>query len=154
MIKKGTAKKTKQPKPRKSWTEKMLVNAEPTVKTIEKAFADMPAGSRMLIPNPVLLDRYIRQIPEGCSTDVKQMRNDLAIEHRADHTCPVTSGIFLRIVAEAAYEQYQRKGKPLELITPFWRAFDENSPTAKKLSFGVDFLRKQRKKEGIVRKKM
>ena len=102
----------------------------------------------MLIPTPMLVDGYIRQIPKGKTVDSTTIRKDLAIEHGAEVTCPLTTGIFIRIVAEAAYEEYQ-KGKALNKIAPFWRVIDEKSPTAKKLTFGTEFLIEQRKKEGI-----
>jgi hypothetical protein len=76
------------------------------------------------------------------------MRKDLAAEHNAEYCCPITAGIFLRIVAEAAYEEYA-SGKPLKKITPFWRMIDSKTPAAKKLTFGTDFVREQRKKEGL-----
>jgi hypothetical protein len=76
------------------------------------------------------------------------MRKDLAIEYGAEYTCPVTSGIFLRIVSEAAHEQIE-KGAPIGKVTPFWRVVDEKSALNKKLSFGSEFVSKQRKKEGI-----
>ena len=87
-----------------------------------------------------------QEIGVGKRIDIKTLRKDLAIEHHADYTCPVTTGIFLRIVAEANYEMWQQ-GKPLEEITPFWRVIDPNSALAKKLTFGQDFLRQQIEKE-------
>jgi hypothetical protein len=59
------------------------------------------------------------------------MRNYPALEHDADYTCPVTAGIFLRIVAEANFEKLQQ-GKSLEDITPFWRVVEPNSTLSKK----------------------
>ena len=87
-------------------------------------------------------------IPEGKSVSVLTMRKDLALEHGAEYTCPLTTGIFLRIVAEAAYEQYLESGT-LKGITPFWRVIEPNAPLAKKLTFGLEFLVEQRQKEGI-----
>lgn len=133
----------------KTWTDK--VN-DPTkdfqVKKLDKSFADMPEGARMLIATPKIIDQYVRQIPKGKSVDFATMRKDLAIEYRAEYTCPVTSGIFLRIVSEAAHEQFE-KGTPLTKVAPFWRVVDEKSTLNKKLSFGTDFVKKQRAKEGI-----
>ena len=100
----------------------------------------------MLIPTPRLVEAYIRQIPQGKFVDTSTIRNDLATEHGAEVTCPLTTGIFLRIVAEAAYEEFQG-GKPIDEITPFWRVISETSPTAKKLTCGADFLKEQRAKE-------
>ncbi|MCA4898976.1 MAG: hypothetical protein ING88_09360 [Cytophagales bacterium] len=119
------------------------------VKKLEKDFADMPAGAKMLIATPKIIDDYVRQIPRGKSGSLATMRRDLAVEYGADYTCPVTSGIFLRIVSEAAHEQIE-KGTPLGRVTPFWRVVDEKSSLNKKLSFGEAFVKQQRKKEGLV----
>ena len=134
---------------RKSWQEKLHVDKKAEVKKNDVDFADIPAGSKMLIATPLIVEEYVRQIPKGHFTDVKQIRKDLAAEYKADYTCPVTTGIFLRIVAEAAYEEYE-KGKPISKITPFWRALSAKTPSAKKLSFGIKFLLDQQKKEGII----
>ncbi len=133
---------------RKSWVEKRDIAKEVEVKKIDKDFADIKAGEKMLIATPKIVDDYIRSISKGKETSLAQMRKDLAVEFNADKTCPVTSGIFLRIVAEAAHEEYEN-GKAIGKITPFWRIIDERSPAAKKLSFGVPFLKEQRRKEKL-----
>lgn len=133
---------------RKSWIEKRDIQKEAEVKKLDKDFADMKKGETMFIATPRIVDSYIRQIPKGRQSTLSQMRKDLAAEYHADKTCPVTSGIFLRIVAEAAFEEYEQ-GKPVSKITPFWRLMDERSPAAKKLTFGIEFLKEQRKKEKL-----
>ena len=126
----------------------MLPDKKAEVKRNDYDFADIPAGAKMLIATPLIVDAYVKEIPRGTFTDIKQMRKDLAAGHHAEYTCPVTTGIFLRIVAENAYEEF-KKGKPLNKITPFWRALSVKSPSAKKLTFGIKFLKDQQKKEGI-----
>lgn len=126
----------------------MLPGRKPEVKILETDFADMQAGGKMLIATPEIVDAYIREIPYGKSSDLKTMRQDLALTYHADYTCPVTSGIFLRIVAEAAYEDFEQ-GKSIEDITPFWRIMDAKSKVAKKLTFGYDFVRERRAEEGL-----
>jgi hypothetical protein len=133
---------------RKSWQEKLHIDKKAVVKKNDFDFADIPAGSKMLIATPLILDNYIKQIPWGHFTPIKQIRKDLAAQYKAAYTCPVTTGIFLRIVAEAAYEEYE-KGKSIKKITPFWRALSAKSPSAKKLSFGIRFLKEMQMKEGI-----
>jgi hypothetical protein len=100
----------------------------------------------MFVATPKLIDQYIKEIGVGKRTDTKTLRKDLALAHNADHTCPVTTGIFLRIVAEANYEKLQQ-GKLLEEITPFWRVIEPNSTLAQKLTFGQEFLHQQVDKE-------
>jgi len=133
---------------RKTWEQKMHNGREAVIERIDKSFTDIPAGSKMLIATPEIVDEYIRNIPKGVHTSLQQMRKNLAATYHADYTCPITSGIFLRIVAENAYEQYQ-KGKPISTITPFWRMVDIKSPTLQKLSFGIDFVKQQWAKEGL-----
>jgi hypothetical protein len=133
---------------RKSWAEKLTIGRGPVVEKARKEFAGIKVGQMMLIPTPKIVDTYIKQIPEGCEASPDQIRKDLAAEYHAETTCPLTTGIFIRIAAEAAYEEYEQ-GKPLNKITPFWRVVSETSPTAKKLSFGTHLLKEQRKKEGI-----
>lgn len=134
---------------RKSWSEKLNIDRKPVIEKADKDFAGIKAGQMMLIPTPKIVDAYIRQIPEGREVDSNTIRKDLAAEYHAEVTCPLTTGIFIRIAAEAAYEELE-KGKPLNKITPFWRVINEKSSTAKKLSFGTKFLKEQRKKEDIV----
>jgi hypothetical protein len=118
------------------------------VEVLDKKFADIPAGASMLIATPEIVEAYIRNIPKGTHTDMQQMRKDLAAEYNAEYTCPLTSGIFLRIVAEAAYEEYMA-GKSIKKITPFWRMIDKKAPVSKKLTFGTDLIIEQRTKEGL-----
>ncbi len=131
---------------KKTWLEKLHEKKEPQIKRIESGFADIPAGSTMLIASPKLIDQYIQEISFGKQVNSKTLRKDLALDHHADYTCPVTTGIFLRIVAEASYEKFQ-KGAPIDQITPFWRVVEPKSPLAKKLSFGESFLVEQINKE-------
>jgi hypothetical protein len=133
---------------KKNWLDKLNEPKESKIKQIDIDFADIPAGSTMFIATPQLLEQYINQIEPGQRVDIKTMRKDLAMEHNAAYTCPVSTGIFLRIVAEANYEKLQ-KGEPIGTIAPFWRAIDPQSALAKKLSFGQDFLKAQIEKESF-----
>lgn len=133
---------------RKTWADKMNPNMQYKVEVSDKDFADIPAGAKLLVATPKIVDQYIRHIPQGKHTTLQQMRKDLAAEYHADYTCPVTSGIFLRIVSENAWEQHQ-KGADIDDITPFWRIIDRKAPVAKKLTFGTDFVMEQRRKEGL-----
>jgi hypothetical protein len=133
---------------RKTWAEKLNIDRQPVIEKADKDFGGVKAGQMMLIPTPKIVDAYIRQIPKGKKANTEIIRKDLAAEYHAETTCPLTTGIFIRIAAEAAYEEYE-KGKPLNKITPFWRVISEKSPAAKKLTFGTKLLKEQRQKEGI-----
>jgi hypothetical protein len=130
----------------KSWADKYQTRTQIEIKKLDKKFADIPEGGLMLIATPQIIEDYIKHIPKGKTVNLKTMRQDLANTYHAEYTCPLTTGIFLRIVAEANYEQYQQ-GKPVAEIAPFWRVIDEKMPLAKKLSFDAAFIRAQRKQE-------
>lgn len=78
--------------------------------------------------------------------DPADLRAALADEHGADATCPVSTAIFLRIVAEAALERIG-EGAPVAEVTPFWRVVAPGSKLAAKLSCGNEFLRLRRQME-------
>jgi hypothetical protein len=132
----------------KSWKEKFLNPPAPEVKETEKPFAGIPGNSMMLIPTPQIIADYVEHIPLGQEGNVITMREDLARSYHAEWTCPLTTGIFLRIAAEKAWEEYQA-GKSLNDITPFWRIVLPGTPLANKLACGEAFIIQQRKAEGL-----
>ena len=115
------------------------------VKTIEKNFADLKAGEKMLISSPKSIANYIAKIPFGTEKSVKLMRRELAESANADNTCPLTCGIFLRIAIEASIEQ--SNGTKPDL--PFWRVLDRNSSLIKKLPISEKYLTELRTSEGF-----
>ena len=69
---------------------------------LQKIHGDPGEVSKMLVATPLIVDAYIRKILRGHSTSYLTMREDLAREYEADKNCPVSTGIFLGISAEAA----------------------------------------------------
>jgi hypothetical protein len=122
---------------KKSWVQKRDCGKAPHVTIIDKAFAGIPAGSKLLISSPLEIDQFVRSVPKGKIIEPQDMRQELAKRHQADATCPVSTGIFLRIVAEAALEEY-KSGVALNKIAPFWRVIKRGTPLSKKLSIGSD----------------
>lgn len=133
---------------KKTWPEKMNPHIDWKIEVTTRKFADVPEGCKLLIATPKIVEDYIRKIPAGRHVTTVEMRADLAKEYGADMTCPVTSGIFVRIVAENAYEQL-KAGTPVDKIAPFWRMIHLKSSQARKLTFGTDFLLRQRAAEGL-----
>ena len=134
---------------KKSWIEKRDCEKSFKIKTIDKKFADIPKGSRMLIASPPIIDEYVQSILHGNFVEPIKIRDDLAKDYQADKTCPVTTGIFLRIVSEASYEEYNA-GIDLDAITPFWRMVNPNSKLAEKLACGIDFIAERQTIENII----
>ena len=86
----------------KSWIEKRDYEKSFKIKTIDKNFANIPKGSKMLMASPPTIDEYIKSILYGEFIEPVKMRDDLAKKFQADKTCPVTTGI----ISEASYEEY------------------------------------------------
>jgi hypothetical protein len=131
---------------RQAWSEKLRKDAEPGVKPLDRRFAGHVPGDLMLVSTPWAIDRRIRRLRPGTAITVAQFRDRLAKSAGADFTCPLSTGIFLRIVAEAALEQ-RDTGTPAEGITPFWRVIEPDSALAKKLSCGPQFISRMRRAE-------
>jgi hypothetical protein len=131
------------PRAVKTWADKKRAKPPHTV-TLAKDFAGVPAGSRLLISCPMELEDYLKKhVPYGTTKEIQQVRRELASLHGADATCPVSTSIFLRTIAEAAWDEIGG-GKTTTDVAPFWRVIDPKSPLAKKLRAGVQWIEQQR----------
>ncbi len=131
---------------KKSWAEKRDAMHEVEVKLVPPGNRMLPTGGRMLIPNGRAIDAAIRSIPVGQTMSMPEVRARLSQQYDADVTCPITTGIFLRIVTEAAYEAFSA-GTAIEDVTPVWRVLDAKAPTLAKVSFDPAFILDQRATE-------
>ena len=131
-----------------TWQEKLKSSKPSVVEVLDKNFAGMHIGQKMLVPSAALIDDFIRCIPEGESLDVVSMRESLAKQQLAEVCCPIATGFGLKIVAEAAFEQINQ-GKACSEVSPVWRVLDAESSTLKKVSFDPQALLKRRAIEGI-----
>ena len=132
----------------RTWTEKLDNGRKPKIVRIAKAFAGIPAGSNMVVSTPREVDSLLKKIPAGRFLTQNELRRKLAGRHGADAACPISTGIFLRIASEAAWEQ-MKAGKDSSAVTPFWRAVAPGSPLARKLSCGEAFVKRMQREEGI-----
>ena len=110
------------------------------VKILDKRFSDIPSGKKMLISSPEKIAEFIFMIPKGSNLSIKELRRALASIAGADNTCPVTTGIFLRMAIE------QNKD---DVNFPYWRVVDEKHPVVKKLKLDGNQIRKKRAEERI-----
>ncbi len=135
------------PRPKKTWSEKMQARP-PHAVVLDKDFAGVKAGSKLHISSPEAIAQELRQIPPGTTVSLQQFRRQIAAKERCDATCPVSTSLFLRIVAEHGWEQYQESGQ-LDRVAPFWRVIDSKSPLARKLSFDPAWIDLQRELEAV-----
>jgi hypothetical protein len=121
---------------RKTWEQKYATGRPPKRVVLTAPYAGAPAGATMLVANPEMVEAGIRRIPRGHSTTIPAFREALAKDAGADTTCPTSTAIFLRIVAERALEHLAAGKRP----TPFWRVIGPDTPLASRLSCGPAFI--------------
>jgi hypothetical protein len=118
----------------------------PVVKPIDRRFAGHDPGDLMLISTPWEISGRIRRLRPGTALTVAEFRERLAKSADADFTCPLSTGIFLRIVAESALEELRQGADPSD-VTPFWRVIEPDCALATKLTCGPQFIKRQRARE-------
>jgi hypothetical protein len=120
---------------------------EPKRVVLEKRFAGIPAGSILYVATPDIVAAWVRRIPPGETRSIEQLRRDLAKRNKADATCPVSTAIFLRSVAEVALRQLN-EGADANAVVPFWRVIEPGSAIAKRLPVDEEWIAHMRIGEG------
>lgn len=111
-------------------------NAKPTyIRTNDKQFADLPAGSTILIPSPQDIEAEVSR--SGETITFTELRNALAERHGAQGCCPVMTGMNLRVAAEVTFDALDA-GVPAEDVVPIWNVIDPTSSLAGKLPGGPE----------------
>lgn len=131
-----------------TWTEQLDIPDVIEIRPVPEGRRNLRAGQLTLFPNGRAVDEIVRTIPRGRAISQKELRAELAMKHGADVVCPVTTGVCLRTVAEAAYEAFAG-GTPIDEIAPVWRVLDAKAPALKKLCFDPVFLLDQRARESL-----
>ena len=127
-----------------SAVHKYYQDYDEVVKVLDMKFSDMKAGDRMLISSPRSIATFVRKIPFGSAKTVKDIRVALAKQAGADNSCPLTTGIFLRIAVQAHMED---PGAVDEV--PYWRVIDEKHSLLTKLNIPPEFVIEKRRSEGL-----
>lgn len=118
--------------------------AKPTyIKVNEKRFADLDAGTTVLIPSPQDIEAVVNDLPPDSTMTLSELRNALAERHGADGTCPVMCGMNLRVAAEVNLAALDA-GVPPDEVVPIWKTIDPAKPLAAKLPGGADRIRQLR----------
>lgn len=132
-------------KTRTSWREKLEKVKDAKIVQIPPKMRERFGTGTMLIPKPLDVDELIRKIHKGKLVTQSQIRERLAKNFKVDVTCPITTGIFVRISAEAS-EEDSRAGK--REITPYWRVIKPDGGLIEKFPGGVKNQAARLQKEG------
>ena len=118
----------------KTWREKLEHSHGGKIVPMPPGMAKRMGTGSLLVPDGLDVEAAIRRVRRGQLVTQGQIREHLAREAGADCTCPLTTGIFVRIAAEAAAEE-ERAGR--QRITPFWRVVRDDGSLIEKLPGGA-----------------
>jgi hypothetical protein len=119
-------------KTRTTWREKL--EREPKIVTIPPKMVKRFGSGKMLIPSPLDVEALIRKVKKGKLVTQDEIRRRLARDFKVDVTCPITTGIFVRIAAEAAEEDLHEGKKQM---TPYWRVIKADGSLNEKFPGGT-----------------
>ncbi|MEW5826405.1 MAG: hypothetical protein AB1778_06185 [Candidatus Bipolaricaulota bacterium] len=131
---------------RKTWREKLEDTKDlPRVVEIDERMSQRWGEGTCVIPAPREVDELMRAVPEGELTTINRLREILAARHGATLACPITTGMFARIAAEAAAEE-ERGGRPD--VTPYWRTLKTGGEVNPKYPGGCEGQSERLEAEG------
>ena len=131
---------------RKTWREKLADSKGlPKVGRIMGKMRTRWGTGTMVVPAPLEVDAIMKKVPKGKLITINEIRETLALKHRTNIACPITTGIFAWIAAHAA-EEAAAEGK--KRITPYWRTLKTGGELNPKYPGGVERLRKWLEAEG------
>jgi alkylated DNA nucleotide flippase Atl1 len=131
---------------KKSWCEKLQNSKDlPKVEEITDKMSKRWGKGTIVIPAPKEVDEIMRKVPKGKVTTINEIRSALAKKHGATIGCPITTGIFAWVAANAAEEQKQKGEKT---ITPYWRTLKTGGEINEKYPGGAEAQKKLLEKEG------
>jgi hypothetical protein len=135
------------PRMRKTWRQKLEEQHPEYGKVVDvpPKMQNRFLVGKMLIPKPLDINALIRRIPKGRLATVMQIRDKLAKDAHANCCCPLTTGIFLRIVAEVAEEDL-RNGE--NGVTPYWRVVRADGSLNERFPGGVQAQAARLQEEG------
>ncbi len=134
-----------------SWREKLADSKDlpKIVKCEEKGKYGprwgLKAGDTLVIPAPNEVDEIMRKVRKGELITINEIRVILSEKHKTTSACPMTSGIFVWIAANAAEEE-RKLGK--KNITPYWRTLKSGGELNPKYPGGIAAQMKLLESEG------
>jgi len=131
---------------KKSWKEKLSDSKGlPKLGKIEGKMMSRWGVGTMVIPAPSEVDEIMRKVPKGKLITINEIRAILASKHNVTIGCPITTGIFAWIAANAAEEAARASGGR---VTPYWRTLRSGGELNPKYPGGIAGLQKRLEAEG------
>lgn len=131
---------------KKSWRSKLEKPQEPEIVEVGPNSPRSWGDGTMVIVTPMLIDEVVRTIPKGKLTTITAIREKFARDFGTDVTCPLTTGIFLRICAETAEEDRAKGSKD---VSPYWRVIRDTGELVDKFPGGTEHHAELLQQEGF-----
>jgi hypothetical protein len=129
-----------------SWRAKLADSKGlPKVEVITPKMSQRWGTGTVVIPAPREVDELMKKVPKGRLITINEIRAALAKKHGASIGCPLTTGIFAWIAANAAGEE-EAEGR--QRVTPYWRTLKAGGELNPKFPGGVNGLRRRLRAEG------
>ena len=133
-------------KRKKSWREKLQDDKDlPKVRKITGKMSKRWGTGTVVIPAPCQVDEIMKTVPKGKVITINEIRKILAKRHKATIGCPITTGIFSWISANAA-DEAEAEGE--KRITPYWRTLKTGGELNPKYPGGVENIKRHLEAEG------
>ena len=131
---------------KKMWREKLANSKDlPRVEVITEKMSKRWGTGTVVIPAPIEVDEIMKKVPKGRLITINEIRYMLAEKHGATIGCPMTTGMFAKIAAEAATEE-AAEGK--KRITPYWRTLKSDGELNPKYPGGIEDQKARLESEG------
>jgi 6-O-methylguanine DNA methyltransferase, DNA binding domain len=132
---------------KRTWREKLdRDDGFPKVVPIGPSMTSRWGEGTMVIPAPREVDEIMKRIPAGKLITINEIRSVLARRHGATIGCPMTTGIFAWIAANAAEEGAGRRAE--SDVTPYWRTLKTGGFLNEKYPGGVSNQKARLEEEG------
>ena len=128
-----------------AWRDKLERDLAPKVVPIPAKMQKTHGVGTILVPTPMLVDTLVKEVKKGELLTIPQLRQILAGRFQADVTCPLTTGICLRICAETAEED---KATGRQEISPYWRVVRADGTLNPKFPGGLQAQARYMEAEG------
>lgn len=133
-------------KKKTTWVEKLNDSKGlPKVEKIADNLGKRWGTGSIVIPAPIEVDEVMRKVPAGKLITINDIHAVLAKKHNATIGCPMTTGIFAWIAANAADEREQNGEKD---ITPYWRTLKTGGVVNGKYPGGAEAQKLRLEREG------
>ena len=130
-----------------SWKEKLNNPKDlPKVVRLNEKGQKHWHGEMMVVPAPMEVYEIMAKVPKGKLITTDGIRKRLAKAHKTDIACPLTTGIFAWIAANASEEMNKTEGKKL---IPYWRTLKTGGEINPKFPLDIEGQKNLLRQEGF-----